>query len=180
MSTKRFFYILCAITAGLLIVGGVAYYYASRNLQAGTSELSRRLADEQLADAKISDLQDLESQYQRLKPLIPVIYAALPDQKNQSQIAIQLRNIASQSGMTLDSLSFAASTSPGPISQTVKVGDVLAVPISFQLGGSYAQLQTFLNLQEHLNRYTNMTSLTISGTDNQLKFDVSLNAFVKP
>ncbi len=180
MSTKRFFYILCGIMAALILIGGVAYYFANKNLASGTVELSRHLADEQLADQKISDLQDLDAQYQRLKPLLPVINEALPNQKNQSQIAIQLRNIASQSGMTLDSLTFTSSTAPGPISQTVKVGDVLAVPISFQLGGSYDQLQAFLNLQEHLNRYTNMTSLTISGANNQLKFDVSLNAFVKP
>jgi Tfp pilus assembly protein PilO len=180
MTSKRFFFVLCGALLLLIIAAGGAYYLASRNLQAGTSELSQRLADEQLADQRISDLQDLDKQYTRIQPSLPIIYAALPDQKNQSQIAIDLRNIAAQSGMSLDSVSFAASTAPGPVSQTVKVGDVLAIPISFQLGGSYDQLQTFLNLQEHLNRYTNMTSLTITGSNNALKFDVTLNAFVKP
>ncbi len=183
MTPRRFNYILAAIFCAILLAGGGAYYLASQNLSEGTKKLSQRLADEQLADQKITALTDLQQQYNRLKPLIPVINNALPTEKNQSRIAIELRNIASQSGMNLDSLTFPSSAAPGPLSQTVKVGDVLAVPVSFQLLGTYEQLQHFLTRQENLDRYTSMTSLGItaqSGSGGRLNFDVTLNVYMKP
>jgi Tfp pilus assembly protein PilO len=180
MSPKRFFYIMSGILAVILLAGGAAYYYASQNLRAGTTELSQRLADEKLADQKLSSLEDLQKQYERLKPSMPAIYAALPDQKLQSQIAVQLRAIAASSGMALDTLTFPASSAPGPTSQTVKTGDMLATPVTFQLKGNYAQLQRFLDQQEHLNRYSSITSLAITNSDKALSYDITLNVFIKP
>jgi Tfp pilus assembly protein PilO len=181
MTAKRFFYILCGALAVIILASGAGYYYASRYLQEGTKELSQRLADEQLADERISSLTDLQKQYERLQPLIPTINNALPTEKNQTQIALQLRNIANHSGMTLDDLTFAASAAPGPVSQTVKVGDVLAIPVTFKLSGSYDQLQQFLSMQEQLNRYSSVTSLNINSKSNrQIDFDVALNVFMKP
>jgi Tfp pilus assembly protein PilO len=180
MSAKRFFMILLGVLAVILIAGGAGYYFASRSLHEGTSQLSQRLADEQLADEQLANLEDLKKQYERLQPLIPVINNALPDQKNQSRIAVQLHNIADQSGMRLDTLSFPASTTPGPLSQTVKEGDVLAIPVTFQLTGSYEQLQHFLTSQENLDRYTSITSLNINQTPKGLTFDINLSVFMKP
>ena len=181
MSPQRYFTILCGILGVLVVAGAGGYYLASRSLTSGTAELSQRLGDEQLANQKLDDLGDLQKQYQRLQPLIPVIDNALPTEKDQSTIAVQLHNIAQSSGMDLESLTFAPTVLPGPISQTVPVGSVLAVPITFQLTGNYGQLQQFLQSQELLNRYTSMTSLTINADNpNELVFDIGLNAFVKP
>lgn len=182
MKSKRIFYVLCATLILFVVGGGATYYFASTTLSAGTQELSQRLADEQLANQKLDDLADLDKQYKRLEVVMPRIYDALPDQKLQSKIGVQLRNISAQSGMSLDSLTFPASTAPGPVSQTVKVGDVLAIPVTFQLTGTYEQLRQFLSLQESLDRYTNVTSLNISSGPNSktLTFDVSLNVFMKP
>jgi Tfp pilus assembly protein PilO len=180
VTPKRFFFVLCGILCLLIVAGGIAYYYASASLASRTRTLSQRLADENLADQHISDLSDLKDQYNRLLPLVPVIYAALPNQKDQSAIALQLHDIAAASGMNLNSLTFNASTIPGPTSQTIPSGSVLAIPITFQLQGSYNQLQEFLQKQESLNRYTSVTSLGISGSGNSLSFAITLNAFVKP
>jgi Tfp pilus assembly protein PilO len=183
MRPQRFFYVLCGIAVALLAAGGAGYYFASRYLSDGTVQLSQRLADEQLSTDQLGQLKDLEQQYQRLEPLLPIIMGALPQQKDQTKLALQLRNIAATSGMELGNLNFTASATPGPVSQTVKVGDVLAIPVTFQLSGTYPQLQQFLVLQERLDRYTNVTSLNINNNpegNGELKFDISLNAFMKP
>lgn len=181
MTPQRYFYILCGILSFLVVAGAGGYYLASASLTSGTTELSQRLGDQQLAQQKLGDLQDLQKQYQRLQPVIPTVYAALPTAKDQSTIALQLRNLAQNCHMDLESLTFAASTQPGPISQTVPAGNVLAIPITFQLSGTYDQLQQFLKGQELLNRYTSMTSLTISSSGSTgLQFVVSLNAYLKP
>ncbi len=180
MSPKRFFYLLCVGLIIIVLAGGAAYYYASLLLANGTHTLSQDLASESLANQQLSQLEDLRQEYQRLQPLLPAIYDALPNQKDQSTIALQLHNIAAASGMNLDSLSFTPTAIPGPTSQTIAAGSALAIPISFELHGNYAQLQQFLQLQENLNRYTNITSLSISGGGNSLSFAINLEAFMKP
>jgi len=181
MTPKRYFYLLCGVLGLLVIGGGIGYYLLSKSPASGTAELSQRLGDQQLAEQKLADLQDLQKQYQQLQPLIPTINNALPAQKSQSTLALQLRELAQNNGMNLDSLTFTPSTQPGPASQTVPAGSVLAIPVTFQLNGTYAQLQQFLQGQERLSRYTSMTSLAISASENGgLTFAISLNAFVKP
>jgi Tfp pilus assembly protein PilO len=71
---------------------------------------------------------------------------------------------------------------PTSTSQTVKSGQVLALPISFQLAGTYEQLQTFLKKVERLNRFTNVTNLGISRPDKTkpIVYSISLNAYIKP
>lgn len=181
MTPRRYFYLLCAVLGILVVGGGIGYYLLSKSPASGTAELSKRLGDQQLAEQKLADLQDLQKQYRNLQPLVPTITNALPTQKSQSTLALQLRELAQNNGMSLDSLTFAPSTQPGPVSQTVPAGSVLAIPVTFQLSGTYAQLQQFLQGQEHLSRYTSMTSLAITTAGNgSLTFAVSLNAFVKP
>lgn len=180
MKPRRFFFILSGLLAFMLVAGGGGYYFASMNLEKGIGDLSKRLGDKQLSEQKLADLDDLQKQHERLKPMMPIIYNALPTEKEQSKIAIQLRNIARASNMELDGLNFAASSAPGPTSQTVPVGDVFAVPITFTLYGSYSQLQAFLQRQEKLDRYTTVTGLDISESESSLSFNITLNTFVKP
>ena len=180
MTPKRFFFVLSGLLAVIIIAGGVAYYYAGVSLTAGTATLSQRLADEQLTTQQLADLSQLQGQYNHLLPLLPIINEALPTQKNQSDVANQLHAIAANCNMALNSLSFSPSTIPGPTSQTVAAGGVLAIPITFQLHGTYSQLQQFLQQQESLSRYTSVTSLSIAGNGNNLSFSVALNAYMKP
>lgn len=181
MTAKRLFYVLSALLVLLVGAGGYGYYHISQELYKDTLTLSQRLADEELTNKKLDALIDLKQQYRQLESALPKVNDALPAEKQQSKLALQLRDIASTSGMTLDTLTFSPSTVPGPTSQTVKVGDILAIPVTFQLSGTYEQLQRFLQLQEKLSRYTNVTSLNISsGTGKNLTFDVTLNAFMKP
>ena len=180
MRPKRFFFILCGMLGAMVVLGGAGYYYASQELNEGTKQLSQRLADLELNNQKLADLEDLQRQYERLEEIKPIIFNALPTEKKQAMIALQLRSVAANSGMQLYSLTFPASAAPGPTSQTVPAGDVLAIPVTFQLRGSYGQLQQFLMQQEKLDRYTSITSLAINGSGNVLTFDITLNAFVKP
>jgi len=71
---------------------------------------------------------------------------------------------------------------PTSVSQTIKSGTVLAMPISFQLSGNYDQLQQFTAKVESLNRFTNVTNLAISRPDKTkpIVYSIALNAYIKP
>ncbi|MBW3538234.1 type 4a pilus biogenesis protein PilO [Candidatus Parcubacteria bacterium] len=184
MKPKRFFYILLGALAVLLILGAVGYYLASVSLRQRTELLRTKLASAAVADERIEQLGALKQQYQQLAPLLPKIEAAVPKTKQQSEIALQLQQLAARAGMPLPGITFSASTGlPSPTSQTTKAGKVLALPISFQLTGTYEQLQTFLTSLEQLNRYTTVTSLAIAkpnATARNLSLTFNINVFVKP
>jgi len=190
MTPKHFFYILCGLLAIVIGGGGSAYVYMSSYLQDGITHMSQKQAEQQLQEDRLSGLQDLKSQADRIKSGYPstltIINKALPTDKNQSELAIQLRDLAQNSGMRITSLKFADSDAPSKTSQTIKVGDALAIPATFTLSGTYNQLQAFLTRQENLSRYTTLTNLDIvrsetsSSGDEKLNFNVTLNAFLKP
>lgn len=183
LTPQVFTYVLGGLLVVLIAGGGYGYYLASVSLQADTVKLEQKLAEQQLADDKLSDLEQLSRRYNDLKPVLANLDTALPTVKRESQIGIQLQTLAAESGMTISSITFPAGTAlPSAVSQTVKQGDVLAIPVSFELTGSYAQLQQFLQQQEKLSRITNVSSLTISRVDAKgtLKFGITLNAYIKP
>jgi Tfp pilus assembly protein PilO len=181
VTPQRLFYGLSIILLATLCAGGFGYYVASQHLSEGLTQLSQHLSEDQAIEADLNKLKNLQKQYNQLGPFLPLIDEALPIQKNQSKVALQLQNIATASGMRIDNIDFPASSQPGPISQTTKVGDVLALQVNFQLAGTYDQLQDFLRRQENLDRYSSMTSLGINPTeDNRLSFAIILNVFVKP
>jgi len=184
MKPKQFFYVLIGIIAGLLAIGGVGYYFALTNVKATSDKLATQLAEQAAADEQSQYVSRIKTQYAHdIVPILPLIDDALPRSKNQTEILAQLQRIASESGLTIASISFASPIGlPTNTSQTVAVGGVLALPINFQVQGSFAQLQTFLTKVETLNRFTNVTTLSVSRADKTkpIVYAMTVNAYVKP
>lgn len=184
MKAQQFFYGSLGALAVLILGGAAGNYYANTALHNRTTDLQQQLSTQVVLDDQINELVGLKKSYQKMLPLIPQIDAALPHNKQQSEIALQLQQLASSAGMSLPSLTFAgSSTLPTTTSQTVRTGSVLALPISFQLSGTYSQLQAFLAGLENLNRYTGVTNLSINHKDEKtqtLNFELNINVYVKP
>jgi Tfp pilus assembly protein PilO len=179
---KTFYFILLAGIGGASLAGLMAYVWASNNLAASSRSLQHKLTESAVADERLDQLNRLRVQFKELGPVATKVESALPHTKKQSEIILQIQQIAAGSGMTIPAASFLGSNGlPTETSQTVKLGDYYAMPITFQLSGNYSQLQTFLQRLESLTRYTSVTSLAISRTDaRNLTFTINLNAFFKP
>jgi Tfp pilus assembly protein PilO len=184
MNPKQFFYGLIGVLGVILATGGAGYYYALQTLQASSQALAGKMATAEAANEQIDRLNSLKVRYDRdIVPILPMIDQALPRDKKQTEILAQLQNIASQVGLSISSVSMPSPIGvPTSTSQTIQTGTVLALPISFQLTGSYAQLQTFLSRVENLNRFTNVTNLAIARPDKNkpIVYSMSLNAYIKP
>jgi Tfp pilus assembly protein PilO len=184
MKPKQFFLVLLGVFAVILILAGVGYYYGLKQLKAQSAALSTGLAEQAIADAQIENLDRLKRQYDRdIVPILPLPDAALPRSKKQTEILAQLQTIASQVGLQITSVAMPSPLGlPTEVSQTVKSGTVLALPINFQLTGSYDQLQQFTARVETLNRFTNITNLAISRPDKSkpIIYSIALNAYIKP
>ena len=184
MKPKQFFFIILGIIAGLIVVGSAAYYFALVRLNSLSASYSAQLANQEAVESEISLLARLQLQYSRdIKPILPLMDEALPRTKNQTEILVQLQRIASTNGLALTGVTFPSPSGlPSNISQTITTGAVLALPISFQLQGSYNQLQAFLTQIENLSRFTNVTTLSVSRPDKTkpIVYTMTLNAYVKP
>jgi Tfp pilus assembly protein PilO len=183
LDAKKFFFGLMT-TLGILVVGGAAgYVLASNMLATKTEALQKRMAAEAVAEDRLVRLADLKKQYERITPLLARFDTALPKNKKQSEITLQLQQLASANGMGLPAVTFSASESPSATSQTIKSGSILALPITFQLSGTYEQMQGFLRGLEQLDRYTTVTSLSIAKGDTKTRsvtFSVGINVYIKP
>ncbi|HEY6736530.1 MAG TPA: type 4a pilus biogenesis protein PilO [Candidatus Saccharimonadia bacterium] len=184
MNPKTFFFMLIGVLAVTLAAGGGGYYYALKRLNTQSTELATKLAATKAATDQIDTLNRTKLQYQKtIVPILSAIDEALPHDKKQTEILAQLQSIAGSEGLAISSVSMpSAAGVPSLTSQTIKTGAVLALPINFQLSGSYAQLQNFLMRVESLNRFTNVTNLAISRPDKNkpIVYSISLNAYIKP
>lgn len=184
MKPKQFFIVLLGIFGGTVLLAGGGYYLGLKKLQADSAVLSTGLAAQAGADSQIENLSRLKRQYDRdIVPILPLLDEALPREKKQTEILAQLQSIASQVGLQITSINMPSPLGlPTGVSQTIKSGTVLALPISFQLSGNYAQLQDFTARVESLNRFTNVTNLAISRPDKNkpIVYSIALNAYIKP
>lgn len=182
MKPKQFFFAMLILLAALAGGGGYGYYTQTLALEKRTDQLRQKLADLQIADGEITKLNTLKTQYLSIEQLLPRLDIALPRAKQQSEIILQLERLAQNAGLNLPQTTFQAVTGlPGPTTQTAKSGDVFALPISFQMTGSYAQMQAFLQSLESFGRYTSVKSIAItSSAPRVLNFSVNLEVYMKP
>jgi Tfp pilus assembly protein PilO len=184
MKPKQFYFTMLGMTVVLALLIGVGYYYASQRLRDRTAVLKSKMVDIDVANDQVDTLQQLQRDYDKLSPSIPKINAALPQTKEQSELLLQLQQLAASNGLKIQTISFSGTTAgatPSSVSQTVKSGDALVMPVSFQLSGGFGQLQGFLQGLERFDRYTNVTTITIARDKAPaLTYTVGLNAYLKP
>ncbi len=184
MKPKEFFFILLGLAVIIIGAGGAGFYYGLGYLRTQSSNLAKEYAVQTVAGQQITSLTNLGLRYQKqIVPIMPLIDNALPRDKNQTEILAQIERIASANGLDVSTISMPNPAGlPSSVSQTIKAGDVLALPINFSVKGTYAQLQAFTTALENLNRFTNITSLAVQNQNlsNVAQYAFSLEAYIKP
>lgn len=185
MKPKQFYLVLLVIFFLTILSGILGFTLINSSINTKLNNYHIELAKISLADETLDNLVKLHNQYDKITPLIPKLYAVLPNTKQQSEVIVQLQQIARNSGLTINGISFLSTSSmPSSISQTQKTSSgFLALPINLQLVGSYEQLHNFLQQIENLNRYISISTLTINrneGKNTILTINLTANAFLKP
>jgi Tfp pilus assembly protein PilO len=182
MKPKQFFYVVLGIILAVVTAGGAGYYYAAKYMQEQSGTLSTKMAEQVAADQEITQLDTLKFKYARdVVPILGFIDDTLPRDKKQSEILAQVQRLAQANGMFITSVLIPSPSGlPSGVSQTIKAGAVIAMPINFSVSGTYPQLQTFTTQLENLNRFTNITMLEVKGGGSQGTYSYSLIAYIKP
>lgn len=184
MTPKYFFFGVVGTIAVTIGVSGYGYVYALSRLETAKTTLATSLGEQDADQAQIDALDQLTNHYKKdIVPELPLMDLALPRTKNQSELLAQIKALAGNRGLSLGSATFPAPGGlPTNTSQTTSQGSALALPVQFDVQGTFAQLQGFLTDLEKLSRFTNVTSLTVSRPDRTkpIDYSITLNAYVKP
>ena len=127
------------------------------------------LINKQMED-KISALIETQAYYQQIEPLLPDVDQALPPNPDAIPVVIQLRNLASISGVLLTSLQPASTPLLGqnpsknnnaPVSSIVS-SKQQSYDLSVSIQGSFKNIRSYLSGIINMRRVTTITGMTLS------------------
>ncbi len=195
LEPKNFTFVLIASLILLTIGGGIGFYFATKFMLTQKEALRQKKTDLYLSEQRIQQLTELKGKYSKATAKLDDITTALPSNKDQAEVIVQLKGEAEKIGFELTSVQFTdsgssisknkKSTDPN-LTQTTKSGNVYVLPVSLKMRGTFSQLTTYLTTIEHLSRYNSVVSINIVKTgdegDNSNVRDVTilLNTYIKP
>lgn len=195
LEPKNFTFVLIASLILLTIGGGIGFYFATKFMLTQKEALRQKKTDLYLSEQRIQQLTELKGKYSKATAKLDDITTALPSNKGQAEVIVQLKGEAEKIGFELTSVQFTdsgssisknkKSTDPN-LTQTTKSGNVYVLPVSLKMRGTFSQLTTYLTTIEHLSRYNSVVSINIVKTgdegDNSNVRDVTilLNTYIKP
>lgn len=184
MKPKQLYFTLLAFSIVIAAAILAMFFFGQRQIETRVTVIEKLSADVEIQENRLKELKKLEAEYQELLPLINKVKNVLPEQKQQAEIIAQIAKLATQSNLKVNDLSFQATSGlPGPITQTenVAVGGIKTMPVTFEIDGSFEQLQSLLQKFEKQERFMQVRSLSISrGEGGNLAVGVQLVVFLKP
>lgn len=195
LEPKNFTLVLIISLVVLTVGGAIGFYFATKFMLAQKEALRQKKTDLYLSEQRIQQLTELKGKYSKASAKLDDITTALPNQKDQAEVIVQLKSEAEKIGFELTSVQFNDSgssitkdkkSSDPNLTQTTKSGNVYVLPVSLKLRGTFSQLTTYLTTIEHLSRYNSVVSINIvqtgdkNGNSNVRDMTLLLNTYIKP
>ncbi len=194
LQPKTFTYVLIGTIVALTLIGTVGFYFATKFMTAQKEALRQAKTDLYLAVQHNQQLVELKVKYSKASQKLDEITAAMPSQKQQPEIIVQLKSEAEKIGFDLQSIQFtgmASSVQKGKtkdpnLTQTTKKGDIYILPVSLKLKGTFKQLSDYLTIIENLSRYNSAVSINIvkenesQSSTSERDITILLNTYLKP
>jgi hypothetical protein len=147
-------------------------WYAIRPTIQTILYLRREIADKTVLNKQMEDkigaLIEVQSLYQEVEPLLPVVDQALPMQPDAIPAIVQLRNLASRSGILLSTVQLPAvpllgqDTSTGKKPKTITGKKQATFDFTVTIQGSYPMIQAFLDGVITMRRLVAVNGITIA------------------
>ncbi len=138
-----------------------------------------RVLNEQYEE-KITTIIKGQSEYEKIRDDIPLIYASVPETAEFSKLIIREENIASTSGITLDSLQI----DPVPISKSKDEGNVISFGFSVSGSGDYNGAYGLLLHNLNALRLVNVDQVSMeqegASDGGQIKINLRAKSYYEP
>lgn len=151
--------------AAALVVGLMLTYPAYQDMQAAQKNVADRQEEFSTETALVTEVQDLQSKYKSARDDIQKASDLLPTFGSRSlpDLMIELEKLATQSGVSLDSVTFtspndkAGNTQGGTMPSSVKT-----VITKLQIKGAYANIKYFVYSIEADEHLMDLTTISIT------------------
>lgn len=125
------------------------------------TDLKKQISDSEFVNQqlqqKITNLAQLQVQYKKIQPDLPVIYNAIPQDPEVTELVGELQSVTKNSNVSLTNLQ----TLPVDISNNSS-SSYNSFTFTLDIAGSYSQIQTFLKLLTNFNRIVTIDALALT------------------
>jgi hypothetical protein len=208
MNSKRVFY---GMLGGIVLLIGLCAagtYFANKMILAEGNKLKDLKLEDAAGERQIVSLQQAKRDLKEYEELEKIAKAVVPQEKDQARTVLELVNLASESGITIQSVSFpdselgqikqGASAAEKKAAESANTNITQLKPIN-GLKGAYSmeitvisdpqkpvtfdRLIAYLEKLEKNRRTAQVSSINIAPEENDrrvITFTLTLNSFVKP
>lgn len=169
MRQKRAYYVMLGVFGVTVLIGFAGFYFGEQMLAKRASAIADLKADQQVAQKQIELYKDTQSKVEELSFVKDLADSVLPPEKAQAAAVGQLRILAKESGVSIQTISFGGSSDAKTpeLSQTTSVEGVqgvrsFQVSLTLETGASYKEFLNFLQKLEKNQRKMQVTSLAIT------------------
>ncbi len=170
------------IGAGSFVVALILIFIIGSPLWKDFKESSRVLKEKRAVllklEEKLENLKSLKSQEEELKQKNIKVKAALPTDKDISRLFIQFENIATQNGLSIDSVTEQGAV--GAVAESTSEDNVRAV--SYNVTGNtndYNSLKNALVNLEKALRILNISKVDTSSSGDNLSVILTVSSYVR-
>ena len=200
MTSKRLYFMLLSLIAGmvLVLIGGA--YAADKVLIGGSKTLVHERLQTDVLDAEAQQLNKAKGDISKYHDLAAIAKSVVPQDKDQAQTVRQIVDIARANGIALSSITFPTSTlgtsGPGTASTNVSLSQLTPVKgisgvYDLQLTVAsdannpvpYSQFVNFLTALEHNRRTALISNIILQPNEKDrstLSFTLDLDEYIKP
>lgn len=125
------------------------------------TDLKRQISDSEYVNQqlqqKITNLTQLQTQYKKIQPDLPIIYGAIPQDPAVTQLVGELQTVAQDSNVTLKNIQTLPVDISGKTSSTYN-----SFTFTIDVLGTYAQIQTFLKTLTSFDRIVTIDAMSLT------------------
>lgn len=110
LNPKIFFFIMSGVFALSIVGGGAMLYFANNILKSRSSNVVNLKLESAEVEAQLTAYQAAKKDVEKYAYLNAIVSSALPQDKDQARSVRELYSLATQSGITIRSIQFPAST----------------------------------------------------------------------
>ena len=125
------------------------------------TDLKKQISDSEFVNQqlqqKIANLTQLQVQYKNLQPDLPIVYGAIPQDPQVTQLVGELQSVAKNTNVTLTNIQ----TLPVDISAKSSAS-YNSFTFTIDVAGTYSQVQAFLQLLTNFNRIVTIDALALT------------------
>ncbi len=166
--------ILVLTTVIILLIFELAVPFYSQ-VNAAQLELKQTIIKEREAQAMVDRARDLAKDYETMKDEIDKVNIFLPDDEDQASVIIGLEEIASESGIFLESISFAPQSSPLVAAGGGDIALWKDLSLQISASGSYSSFKNFIKAVEKNMRLMDVRAARVNSQENDKQFKLSVD-----